>query len=53
MINALSSESPLTIVLIVEYSIGLSIPFVPRRYQATKLFKEYQHQLRPTNESGR
>jgi hypothetical protein len=39
MIRARSSESFLTIVLIVEYKIGLRHPAAPRKYHATNLKK--------------
>lgn len=37
-INALSSESSLTIVFTVEYKMGLRQPETPKRYHATNLY---------------
>jgi hypothetical protein len=39
MIRARSSESSLTIVLIVEYKMGLRHPAAPRKYHAINLKK--------------
>ena len=42
MMSARSSESSLTIVLTVEYRIGLVHPAAPKRYHATNLQRNQQ-----------